>query len=444
MNKIIAYANMALLNRSGNIAVTFALAMVPMLLLAGGGIDFGRAYVVRSALVKALDASTLSVASSSSTDPAVLNARLTEIFTGNYKFSDIAPATTPTMQIDGNNVKTTVSATLPTTFLASIMPSITITVNSGVSKQTSGVEVVLALDTTGSMADNSKLVHLKAAAHSLVATLYGNQQSANSVFVGVVPFTDTVNIGSANSSYLDQTQTLDWGTTSWGGCVIAPNNAHDQDDAYSSNGKWLPYYYPSDNNNLWKVTKTRHGVTTTTYNINSAQGPNLGCNKFPIVPLTNQRAPIDAAIDALQADGSTHINIGLAWAWYAISPEFPFNQGVAYDSPKIKKYIVLMTDGENTISGFSAYGYLSDGKLGTTNQTQAVTTLNNRLINVCNNIKAKGITIFTVALEAPQTAKALLDNCSTPPGRYFEATSSDITSVFNSIGGQISKVKMTQ
>ena len=436
------------LGSAGNIAVTVALATVPMVLLAGAAVDLGRVYYVRSELSKALDAATLSVASSSLTDTSTLNYRLQDLFTANYHLSNIATPTTPTMTISGNIVDSSVSTTVQMTLLAPLIPSMTVSVTSEVSKQTSGIELVMVLDTTGSMSSNNKMPQLKVAAHNLITQLFGSSSSSSSVSVGIVPFTDTVNIGRSNTSYVDQSGFvgLDWGTTSWGGCVMAPNSSHDQDDAfYSTKGAWLPYYWPSDQNNYWKRVTTSHGKTTTTYTINSTQGPNYQCNAYPIVPLTNQRAPLDAAIDALQPAGSTHINVGLAWGWYTISPNYPFTEGQPYDSTKIKKYIVLMTDGQNTIQTFSAYGNLSQGKLGTTNATAAVTELYRRQKIVCDNIKALGVTIFTVALEVTDaTSNAALSDCATPPGRYFSATSSNITDVFNTIGGQISKVRLTK
>ena len=436
-------------DRRGAIAVIFALAAVPMILAAGFAVDLGQAYLVRANLLRALDAATLAVASSTDTVPADLNTRLAKTFAANYTLSSVAVAGTPTMVIHNNTVTGTVSAVVPMSLMAMIVPSITVSVTSVVNKNTSGVELVLALDTTGSMADNNKIVELKAAAHSMVATIFNGQSSATAAFVGIVPFTDTVNIGSANTSFVSPApSTYDWGkdshgnALSWGGCIEAPASPYDQQDSYSvTGGKWAPYYWPSSSSNLWKTTK--NGKTT--YTITGSQGPNAGCVGAAITPLTHQRAPLDAAIDALSPNGSTHINVGMAWAWYTISPDAPFTQASPYNSTLYKKYVVLMTDGDNTFQTFGAYGNLSDGKLGTTSQTNAVTQLNTRLKAVCDNMKALGITIFTVALEvSSQSSRDLLSYCATPPGRYFEATSSDLTSVFSTIGGQISKVRIAQ
>ena len=436
-------------DRRGAIAIIFALLAVPMILAAGFAVDLGQAYLVRSNLTRALDAATLAVASSTDTSTTALNARLTKTFASNYTLSGVAAASTPSMVINNNVVTATVSAVVPMSLMAMVVPSITVTASSIVNKNTSGVELVLALDTTGSMADNNKMTELKAAAHSMVSTIFNGQSSATAAFVGIVPFTDTVNIGSANTGFVSPApSTYDWGKDShgnalgWSGCVEAPASPYDQQDAYAvTGGKWAPYYWPSSSSNLWKTTKGNK----TTYSITSTQGPNVGCVNAPITPLTNQRAPLDAAIDALTPNGSTHINGGMAWAWYTISPDAPFTQATPYNSTLFKKYVVLMTDGENTFQTFGAYANLSDGKLGTTNQTSAITQLNNRLKTVCDNMKALGITIFTVALEVTsQTSKDLLSYCATPPGRYFEAQSSDLTAVFSTIGGQISKVRIAQ
>jgi len=468
MKNIKHHISHLLSDHSGNFAVTLALTAVPLLMLTGAGVDLGRAYYVRGHVSEALDAATLAVASSSDTSTDALKTRFETMFAANYHLTTMAPYTEPTMTIKDNLVSSTVSVTLPMTVMSTVMPTLTITVKSEVNKQTSGVELVMALDTTGSMSSNNKIVELKAAAHNLITTIFGSETTSTGATVGIVPFTDTVNIGSHNTTYISDPSVYDWGKDSsghalgWGGCVMAPNSTHDQDDAFTStNGKWLPYYWPSSSSNLWstasKSTTPSNSPckkksdprcvypTVTTYNINSSQGPNEGCVGQAITPLTNNRITLDNAIDALTPNGSTHINVGMAWAWYTISPSFPFSEGQAYDSPKVKKYVVLMTDGENTFQTFSAYGNLSDGKLGTTNQTTAISTLDSRLTTICNNMKAQGITIFTVALEVTsQTSKDILSNCATPPGRYFTATSSDLKSVFSSIGGQISKVRLAK
>ncbi len=465
-----------LTDRTGNIALMFGLMAVPLMLLAGAAVDIGRAYYVQQELSNALDTATLAVASSTNTSQTTLNKVLSNTFSANYSLASMAPvASGPTMSISGNIVTSTAGATLQTTFLSLVTPTLTINASSTVSKQTSGVEVVLALDTTGSMADDnpSKMTELKAAATNVINTLFNNQSSSTSVLVSIVPFTDTVNIGSKNASIVSPSpSTLNWGPTSWAGCVMVPltsgtslASTEDQlNDFDKSSGMWRPYYWPSSSNNLWMTTVntpsgcgTRHGQqkctgTATVYNISSnyannsgATGPNAGCEPNAIVPMTNQSAPLLAAINAFTPYGNTHIGVGMAWAWYAFATNFPGTAVTATSDKSYKKYIILMTDGENTIQSFSAYGNLSDGELGTTDSTTAVNNLNTRLANVCTNIQNAGITIYTIALEVTSTvAQSLLTNCASPPNRYYPATSSTLQAVFSSIAGEISQVRLVK
>lgn len=477
MMKMLALsARRCVTDRTGNIAVSFGLIAVPLMLLAGGTVDFGRAYYVQQELSSALDTATLAVASSTDTSQTTLNKILSNTFAASYSLANMAPVTTgPSMSNSGNIVTSTAAATLQTTLLALITPTLTINAQSTVSKQTSGVEVVLALDTTGSMADDSpsKMTELKAAATSVINTLFNNQSSSTSVLVSIVPFTDTVNVGSKNTSIVTPSpSTLNWGTTSWAGCVMAPltsgtslaSNEDQLNDFDKSSGAWRPYYSPSSSNNLWMTTintpvgcGTGHGKqkctgTSTSYNISSnyanssgSTGPNAGCEPNAIVPMTNQTAPLFAAINAFTPYGNTHIGVGMVWAWNAFATDFPGTAATTTTDKSYKKYIVLMTDGENTIQAFSAYGNLSDGELGTTDTTTAINSLNNRLATVCTNIQNAGITIYTVALEVTSTvAQGLLENCASPPNRYYPATASTLQSVFSSIAGEISQVRLVK
>lgn len=58
-----------------------------------------------------------------------------------------------------------------------------------------------------------------------------------------------------------------------------------------------------------------------------------------------------SAINALVADGNTVIPAGLLWGWRVLSPTVPFTQGAPYDDEKWIKALVLLTDGENMVSG---------------------------------------------------------------------------------------------
>jgi len=92
---------------------------------------------------------------------------------------------------------------------------------------------------------------------------------------------------------------------------------------------------------------------------NDRRGPNLGCGRA-VLPLTRDRTPIIAQINALRATrrGGTMANVGLQLGWGTISPRWRADWNLAeqregqqlpldYNTRFMRKAIVLMTDGEN-------------------------------------------------------------------------------------------------
>ena len=83
-------------------------------------------------------------------------------------------------------------------------------------------------------------------------------------------------------------------------------------------------------------------------------------------------------------------------------PTLPADTISDYGS-KWKKVLVLMTDGENNVSGglntlngssYSAYGFpkalIATNRFGTTTSSQAETKLDDAMMELCTNIKAVG------------------------------------------------------
>ena len=151
-------------------------------------------------------------------------------------------------------------------------------------------------------------------------------------------------------------------------------------------------------------------------------GPNLDCPTVPILPETASKATVAAVINSMVPvyRGGTFINLGLQAGWWALSPNWRGvwgdpNMPLAYNTPYMKKVIVLMTDGNNnwndwtggvpgvrgqqtTPNGvpwtddgdadFTAYGRLLTNTRGlsTTNLT---TTLNTWMSQMCTDHQAE-------------------------------------------------------
>jgi len=277
--------------------------------------------------------------------------------------------------------------------------------------------------------------------------------------------------------------------TSWRGCVEMRKAPYDvQDTPPNVNNPvtlYTPYFAPDEpdsktsgygqdyqndyvpdntSSSNWRVrqgmvnkyTGSKKGSMSTTF------GPNRGCGLQKLMRLTTDFKSLRNAIDDLNADGNTNIPIGLAWGWNTLTPHAPFSDGVAYNTPNYKKVIVLMTDGENTMDqrdtpndgSYAATGYIWQGRVlkangqplqqGATNAARTA-ALDHRLSLLCENIKAKGIELYTVRVEVKTGDSSLLRNCATSKDYFYNVeNSSSLTPVFESIAGQIAALHLSR
>jgi hypothetical protein len=155
--------------------------------------------------------------------------------------------------------------------------------------------------------------------------------------------------------------------------------------------------------------------------------------------------------------GGTQVHIGMIWGWRALSPNGPFtaNNGhpLSYStasSTAWKKVIVLMTDGTEewpSTDNSTGLGQITDGKIGTTSNTTAVSNLNTRLADVCSNLASNGnYIVYTIGLGTDGAGNTQLQNCATTSnGGFFEAaTTGSLQTVFNNIAKSLIALRITQ
>ncbi len=186
-------------------------------------------------------------------------------------------------------------------------------------------------------------------------------------------------------------------------------------------------------------------------------GPNKACPDA-LLPLTDNRAQVATKIaDLTHWNGSgTNVAEGLAWGWRVLSPSAPFTEGAAYG--QATKVIVLMTDGVNNIdphplapvlSHYSAYGFLEQwGESRLTDKTYAgfKAHTDRRLAQACQNAKAEGISIYTVAfgITDPETL-ATLRSCATSPSyAYSAASGAQLVGAFQDVANRLSKLRLSR
>lgn len=187
--------------------------------------------------------------------------------------------------------------------------------------------------------------------------------------------------------------------------------------------------------------------------IGSAQGPNYLCDARPIQPLTTSKSTIISMVQGLPAKGGTNILEGLMWGWRVLSPDAPFTEGREYSDAENTKYLILMTDGENwhqarsnhNKSTYHSFGYAANGRLGSTHSTSAlIAQMNTKTTAACENAKAAGLKIYTVAFRLDDTAtrQMLADCASKTTSAFVAADGTALVQAFESIAREISKLRI--
>ena len=86
--------------------------------------------------------------------------------------------------------------------------------------------------------------------------------------------------------------------------------------------------------------------------LSSSVGPNRTCDIEPITALTDTDdiSVLNNAIDKMRSRSNTNLQLGLTWGWRSLSPGLPLDQGRAKDDVENLKFIIMLTDGENFLS----------------------------------------------------------------------------------------------
>lgn len=283
----------------------------------------------------------------------------------------------------------------------------------------------------------------------------------------------------------------------WDGCVEARRPPYDTQDDVPTTATpatmYVPYFWPderdhsssyndylTDNGGSSNLDKQRSqakyptGATqggtnlknTGTFSLDSSAyggpyyyGPNAGCIKQHVIRLTTDWAKVKTAIDAMEAMGETNIPIGLAWGWNTLSPTGPYSDGSAYTTQKLKKIVILMTDGQNTLNNptnsgepnasfYHGYGFIWQNLLGLSTSADSATRtdkIDDRLELLCANVKAKGIIIYTVRVEVTTGTSALLKGCASGDEKFFDVQNvSQLSNAFDAIAHSIHNLRISK
>ncbi|AOO83737.1 vWA domain-containing protein [Bosea vaviloviae] len=409
-------------DRSGNVMMLFGLAMIPVLGLVGAAVDYSRATTMRTMLNAAVDSAALMAArDAAKLSDAQLRERINSWIRANLHGDAAKGFNAATIAIDrtGRTVNISAKASLTASLTQLIgQDAIQVSSNSQSSWGTNTIELALVLDNTGSMASSGKIEALRTASLDLLKIMKDATSETDQIRISIVPFSTRVILDTSykNATWLrwDQTQdSCNWGwctTTkiskgSWQGCVADRDKSYDVQDG--DGGGTNESAYPADFCDEYSPS-----------------------TQAKIMPLTSNWDALTQRINAMTPVGATNVTIGAAWGMATLSPGAPFTEAKPLTTPRLKKFMLLLTDGDNTKNRSEGDGRNSNPSV------DARTKL------ACANAQAAGIVVYTVRVMDGN--RDLLKACASDAGKYFEVTdAAQLSPIFKQIASEISAVRLT-
>ena len=422
----------------GNIAVVFAIALVPVLSFIGAAVDYSRAVQARTSMQAALDsaalmlskdvsAGTITTSEISTKAQAYFNA----LFTGTSAVPSVSVAAAYTASTSmGSTIQLTGTGTYTTTFMKIAgFPTLGIGTTSTSAWGNVRMRVALVLDNTGSMAQDGKMPAMQTAAKNLVDQLSALAKANGDVYISIVPFAKDVNVGASNYNK-DWVDFSEWDAAN--GSWSCTGNCNNWKWTPANHNAWTGCVVDRDQDYDTKNTTPTSGNAGTLFPAEQYCYCNSSSSSYlqPIMPLSYDWSSLKTRIDAMKPTGNTNQGIGLAWGWMTLSTGNPMNAPAKDTNYTYKDAIVLLSDGLNTQNRWYSNASQIDA----------------RQKKLCDNAKAENITIYAVQVNTgSDPTSSVLQYCASGTDKFYLVTSASQTvSVFKDIGTSLSRLRVAR
>ena len=328
----------------GGLIIFSLFIIVCMLLCTGVAIDTLRYEVQRTKIQNTADRAVLAAASlNQDHDPQ----EVVEDYFQRMGLPADAIAVDVTPTVGGKTVSAATTVAMPSLFMRMVgVDQLTGPALGQAQETVTDVEVVLVLDNSGSMgwSGNYRLDVLKGAAKQFIDDVVRDETGQGTVAVSIVPFATQVNAGPALTGFFDVSD-----EHAYSHCVTFGED--DFDSAEIGTGTPLQ----------------RTGHVDINYYATPPRNEGLICPQDASREITlwsSDRTLLKDKIDDMWAGGNTSIDLGARWGLALLDPSarpllagriadgtseaelagMPFD----YDRPNTKKYLVVMSDGQNT------------------------------------------------------------------------------------------------
>lgn len=390
------------LRRDGTVALMFGLIVMVLIGSSAIAIDYSRLNRARAQTSAALDAASLATAKAlrlQSLTDSELGQLARSYFDANLRVQGTQGTTydnfTLAFDREENQAVLAVDATIPTT-LGRVFDVLAFKahLSSQAIYSARDIELGMMLDVSGSMA-GAKVVELQRAAKDLVNIILDSTQGPTQNRIGIAPYSTAVNAGEF--------------------AQLATNNPNVPVNTCVTERPGIHAF--KDSNPFVGVLGRKSS----------------SCTGSTIVPLTDDITTLEYHINQLSAGGSTAGHLGIAWAWYIVSPNWASFWPAAstpkpYEDPKAMKAVLIMTDGEFNTA-------FENGNGNSVIQAQ----------KLCANIQAADVKVFAVGFDAPPAALAILQQCASKPSYFFDAKNgTELREAFTRIANELTGLRLTQ
>ena len=467
-------------NERGNVVMIFALALIPILAVAGTAIDISRMQSAKIQMSSLLDQAVLASANLSYTDaPEVLieDWMKSQVSQFGYDPADLEVTVVSNIALNSKDVTATARLTMDTAIMYIFgQDRVTIEVDATAVQSITNIEIAMVLDISSSMR-GSRLTSLKAASTDFIDIML-TPDTLNTTSINVVPFGGTVNIGDAlfnkfavpmsspttivnpDEGEYDigaNVETSPFRFTNGETCIEAIQDDYDIDMLPLADRGQVPDFWRWWNNHPWCPEDA------------SA----VFLNSSNATALKNH-------LNGMVLSDGTGMDIGTMWGLKVLSPSFRGELGgdypgrpLEFDILESQKVMIVMTDGAIT-----AQNRPEDPDVGNvhTNRpwnraphTNAISNQGNRqnmqttrgrgsattssfsdsgvgrFKKACEEAKARGVQVFTIGfqIKSGSLPDRILEECATSISYYYHVEGLDLTATFQSIAAQVNALRIT-
>ncbi len=442
----------------------FGLLCVPLVLIAGGGVDLMIHERERVKLQDALDAGLIAAGALAQPKAAESTIRSYIDAAGfrGYTLS-VSEQRTPTSR----NVTATATKPVATTFMKLARIETMLASASGSSEEAyRNIELSFVLDLSGSMHSGkpSRIEALRPAAKTFIDQLL-NPKTKDYTTISLIPFAGQVNVGASAFDAFMGSPSL---------------RTHDRSSCFNNLETTFTEAIPNFATTPQVPQFSTWAATKNVINGKTFDPWNCPTEETSITYLSNDPDVLKARIDGYHLFDGTGTHISMKWGLHLLDPGFRTilssarAQGVSlgspgftsrpadYDDARTLKVIVLMTDGEvvaqqrpkvvnpprsdYTPNPTGVYPqFPADGSNGTYNEqklsaTQAITNM----VAACTAAKNHGVVIYAIGFEvAAGDFTTKLQGCASDPDKYYVAKTSDISKIFQDVARSIAPLRLT-